>query len=225
MIIFQTLFKVWREHEIASETVKGNNSESMKARVVIFVRNTLSRPVLYSCEVSRLYSKGYLSYRADTKLHLKWSRGNNSESMIARVAILVCHTSSRPILHICKESLQYTLWFLSYWADTKLHLKPSMGNKSESMKARVFTLVRNTSSWPVLHNWEVSCLCSKQFLSYGADTKLHLKPSRENNSENLEARVVILVRDTLSWPVLHNWEVLWLYSKGYSSYRADMDMH
>ena len=36
----------------------------------------------------------YSSYGADTKLHLKPSRGNNSESMKARVAILVCDTSS-----------------------------------------------------------------------------------------------------------------------------------
>ena len=50
---------------------------------------------------------------------------------------------------------------------------------------------------------------------YGADTKLHLKPSRGNNSESTKARVAILARDTLSCPVLHNCEVSGLYSKGY----------
>ena len=39
---------------------------------------------------------------------------------------------------------------------------------------------------------------SKRFSSYGADTKLHLKPSRGNNSESRKARDVILVRDTSS---------------------------
>ena len=38
------------------------------------------------------------------KLHLKQSRGNNSESMKVRVAILVHNTLSRPVLHICKVS-------------------------------------------------------------------------------------------------------------------------
>ena len=38
------------------------------------------------------------------KLHLKQSRGNNSESMKAKVAILVRDTSPRPVLHNCKVS-------------------------------------------------------------------------------------------------------------------------
>ena len=95
------------------------------------------------------------------------------------------------------------------------------GNNSESMKVRVVILVCNTSSWPVLHNCEVSWLYSKWFSSYGANTNLHLKPSGGNNSESMKARVVILVRDKSSWLVLHNYEVSWLYSIGYSSYRAD----
>ena len=60
---------------------------------------------------------------------------------------------------------------------------------------------------------------------YRADMTMHLKPSRGNNSESMKARVVILVRDTSTWPVLHNCELSWLYSKGYSSYRADTNMH
>ena len=38
------------------------------------------------------------------KLHLKQIRGNNSTSMKVRVAILVCDTSSRPVLYNCKVS-------------------------------------------------------------------------------------------------------------------------
>ena len=93
------------------------------------------------------------------------------------------------------------------------------------MKARVVILVRDISSWSVLHNREVSWLYSIRFSSNGADTKLHLKPSRGNNSASMKARVVILVCDISSWPVLHNCEVSWLYSKGYSSCRPDRNMH
>ena len=53
-------------------------------------------------------------------------------------------------------------------------------------------------SRPLLQNGIVSSKYSKRFSSYEADTKLHLKPSRGNNSESLKMRVVILVRDTSS---------------------------
>ena len=119
----------------------------------------------------------------------------------------------------------YSKRFSSYGEDTKLHLKSARGNNSESMKARVVILVRDTLSCPVLHNCEVAWLYSKRLSSHGADTKLHLKLSRGNNSESMKARVVICVRDTLSRLVLHNCEVSWLYSKGYLSYRADAKMH
>ena len=39
---------------------------------------------------------------------------------------------------------------------------------------------------------------TKQQTSYGAYTKLHLKPARGYNSESMKARVVIIVRDTSS---------------------------
>ena len=131
------------------------------------------------------------------------------------------------VLQNYKVSSKYSKRFSSYGPDTELHLKPSRGNNSERMKERVVIviLVRDTSSWPVLQNCEVSRLYSKWFSSYGVDTKLHLKPSRRNNSKRMRARVVVLVRDTSSWPVLHNCEVSWLYSKGYSSYGAVTKLH
>ena len=74
--------------------------------------------------------------------------------------------------------------------------------------------------------WLVTTGCQQPLpSSYAADTTLHLKSLREKNSESMKARFVILVCDTSSWPVLHNCEVSWLYSKGYSSYRADTNMH
>ena len=145
------------------------------------------------------------------------------ESMTARVAILVRDTLSWPVLYNHKVSSKYSKRFSSYGADTKLHLKPSRGNNSGIM--RVVILVHDTSTWPVLHNCEVSWLYSKGFSSNGADTKLHLKGSRGNNSESMKVRVVILVPDISTGPVLNNCKVSWLYSKGYSSYRADTNMH
>ena len=132
---------------------------------------------------------------------------------------------SWPVLHNCEVSWLYSKGYSSYRRDMKLHLKQSRGNNSENMKARVVILVRNASSWLVLHNFDVSWLYSKGYSNYGADTKLHLNQSRGNNSESTKARVVILVRDTSSRPVLHYCEVSWLYSKGFSSYKADANIH
>ena len=70
----------------------------------IFVPDTSSRCVLHNCEVSLYDTKGVSSLEADTKLHLKQSRGNNSESMKVRVAILVPDIVSRCVLHNCKVS-------------------------------------------------------------------------------------------------------------------------
>ena len=46
---------------------RGDNLKSTKARVLIFVRETLSWPVLRNCEVSSKYSKRFSNYRADKK--------------------------------------------------------------------------------------------------------------------------------------------------------------
>ena len=130
-----------------------------------------------------------------------------------RVVILVLDTSSWPVLHNCEVSWSYSKQFSSYEADTKLHLKPSKGNNSESINARVFILLCDTSSWPVLHSCEVSWLYSKGYSSYRADTKLQLKWSRGNNSESMTARVAILVCDTSTWPktikIFHTVFKLW----------------
>ena len=190
---------------MASERIKGDNSESIKARVVILVCDTSSWPVLHNYKVSSKYSKRFSSNGEDTKLHLKPSRGNNSERMKARVIILVRDTSSRPVLHNCEVSWLYSNRFLSYGADTKLHLKPSREVNSESMKARVVILVRDISSWPVLQNYEVSWLYSQGYSSTERTSICIKKHQRRDNSKSIKARALIFVRDTSSWPVLHNW--------------------
>ena len=50
-----------------SNITKGDNTKSKKDRVAILVRDTSSDPVLHFCQVPSKYSKGYSSYRADTK--------------------------------------------------------------------------------------------------------------------------------------------------------------
>ena len=45
--------------------------------------------------------------------------------------------------------------------------------------------------------------------------------TKGDNAKSKKGRVVILVRDTSSGPVLHFYQVSSKYSKGYSSYRAD----
>ena len=64
---------------------------------------------------------------------------------------------------------------------------------------------------------------SKRYLRYRADTKSIANKTKGNNSKSKEAKVVILVCDTLPSPVLHFYHVSSKYSEGYSSYRADKE--
>ena len=50
-----------------SNTIRGDNTKSKKAKVVFLVRDKLSRTVLHFHQVSQKYSKGYSTYSADTK--------------------------------------------------------------------------------------------------------------------------------------------------------------
>ena len=57
------------------------------------------------------------------------------------------------------------------------------------------------------------------------DTKSFSNKTKGDNSKTKKGRVVILVRDKSSGPVLHFYHVSSNYSKGYSSYRADMKLY
>ena len=94
------------------------------------------------------------------------------------------------------------------WSGHGLHLKPSRGNNSESMKPRVVILVRDTSSWPVLHNCEVSWLYSIWYSSYRRTRMCIKKHQRGDNSKSMKARALIFVRDRSSWPFQHNWSII-----------------
>ena len=69
---------------------KGDNAKSKKGGVVIFVCDTLSGPVLHFCQVPSKYSKGYSSYKGDTKSFSNKTKGDNSKSKKARVVNIVC---------------------------------------------------------------------------------------------------------------------------------------
>ena len=190
-----------------------NNSESMKAKVVILVCDTLLWPVLHSCEVPWLYSKGYSINRMDTKLHLEWSRGNNSESMKVRVAILV-----HDLFYITVKYHDYIPNGFQVMERTRNCIWNHQGEITQKVWKRKLSFLYATH----LHNFEVSWLYSKGYSSYTADANMHKKNQTGDNSKSVKVRAPIFVRDTSSWPVLHNCEVSSKYSSLFSSYRAEM---
>ena len=102
---------------------------------------------------------------------MKPSRENNSESMTGRVAILLrihCHD----LLYITVNYHKIFRTVFKLWSRheiasetikpppaptlEKKKKKKKKKKKSESIKTRIVILVRDTSSWPMLHNCEVS---------------------------------------------------------------------
>ena len=123
------------------QTKQGDHSKSKNARVVILVRNTSSGPILHFYQVSSKYSKGSLTYRADTILS-NITKGDNAKSKKARVVILVRNTSSGPILHFYQVSKKYSKGSLTYRADTILS-NITKGDNAKSKKDRIAILVRD----------------------------------------------------------------------------------
>ena len=89
----------------------------------------------------------------------------------------------------------------------EIYFKQNKGNDSKSKKARVVILVHDTWSCPVLHFYQVLSKYFKGYLSYAADTKSTSNKTKGNNSKSKKARVVILVHDISSCPVLHFYQV------------------
>ena len=123
--IFQRVFDLQSGHKInglsLSNITKGDNTKSKKGRVVILVRDMSLGPVLHFCQVPSKYSKGYSSYRADTKSFANKTKGDNSKSKKGRVVILVCDTLSGPVLHFYQVSSKYSKGYSSYRADKKFY--------------------------------------------------------------------------------------------------------
>ena len=92
----------------------------------------------------------------DTKSNSNTRRGNNSKSKKGRVVILVCNTSSRPVLHFYQVPSKYPEGYSCYRAVIKSNSNKRRGNNSKSKKAKVAILVHNMSFCPVLHFYQVS---------------------------------------------------------------------
>ena len=84
------------------------------------------------------------------------TKGDNSKSKEGRVVILIRNTSSCPIPQFYKVPSKYNEGYSSYRADEKSISNITKVDNSKSKKARVFFLVRDTSSGPVLHFYQTS---------------------------------------------------------------------
>ena len=114
-------------------------------------------------------------YRADTKSmdnHSDIRKGDNAKSKKGRVVILVC--ASRLVLlyistkHHKNISRVFDLQSRHKISGLSLSTK---GDNTKSKKGRVVSLVRDTSSGPVLHFCHVPWKYSTGYSSYRADTK------------------------------------------------------
>ena len=76
------------------------------------------------------------------------------------------------------------------------------GDNSKSEEGRVVILVRNTLSCPILQFYQVPSKYSEGYSSYRADEKPISNKTKGNNSKSKKTRVVILVHDMSSGPVL-----------------------
>ena len=81
------------------------------------------------------------------------------------------------------------------------------GDNSKSKEGRVVILVRNTSSCPILQFYKVPSKYSEGYSRYRADKKSISNKTKGDNSKSKKARVVILVCDMSSGPVLHFYQV------------------
>ena len=72
------------------------------------------------------------------------------------VVILVSNTSTCPILHFYQVPSKYSEGYSSYRAHKKSIPNKTKGDNSKSKKASVVILVRDTSSGPVLHFYQIS---------------------------------------------------------------------
>ena len=81
------------------------------------------------------------------------------------------------------------------------------GDNRKSKEGRVVILVRNTSSCPILHFYKVPSRYSEGFSSYRIDEKSISNKTKGDNSKSKKARVVILVHDMSSDPVLYFYQV------------------
>ena len=86
------------------------------------------------------------------------------------------------------------------------------GDNSKSKEDRVVILVRNKSACSILQFYQVPSKYSEGYSSDRAEEKSISNKTKGDYAKSKKARVVILVRDMLSGPVLHFYQVSYKYS-------------
>ena len=123
--MFERGFDLQSGHEInalsLSNITMGVNAKSKKGRVVIFCTRHIASSCFTFLPSTIKNSKGYSSYRADTKSISNKTKGNNSKSKIARIVNFVHDTLSCPVLHFYQVSSKYSQVCSSYRADKKFY--------------------------------------------------------------------------------------------------------
>ena len=99
------------------------------------------------------------------------------------------------------------LWrILELQSGNQIKFKHKKGDKSKSKKARVVIIVPNTSFRPALPFYQVSSNIPEGIHVTGR-TQNQIIIRRGGNNKSQKAKVVILVYDTYSHPVLHFYQV------------------
>ena len=147
------------------------------------------------------------------------TKGNNNNSKEGRVVILIRNTLSCPDLQLYKVPSKYSEGYSSYRAYEKSISKKIKGNNSESKQARELSFLYATLR---LVLFTISTKYHKKYSKGGHEINRLSLPNitKGDNAKSKKGKVVFLVRDTPSCPVLHFCQVPSKYSKGYSSYRA-----
>ena len=130
--------------------------------IITVIHNT--RHVVWSCStflasIIKIFQR---VFDLQSGHEIKWlspsniTKGDNAKSKKGRVVILVWDMSSGPVLHFCQVPSKYSKGYSSYRPDEKSISSKTKKDISKSKKARVVILVRDTSSGPVLHFYQVS---------------------------------------------------------------------
>ena len=120
MIIFQTVFKLWSEHEIASENIKGKITQKIWKRELSFLYETHCHDLYHITVKSHGYILKGIQVTERTRTCIKkHQREDNPKSIKARALVFVRDTSSWPVLHNCEVSSKYSKRLSSYRVDKK----------------------------------------------------------------------------------------------------------
>ena len=126
-----------------------------------------------------------------------------------------CHSCPQHVVWSCSTFLKSIIKIFQRVIDLQSRHKINglslsnitKGDNAKSKKGRVVILVRNTSSGPVLHFCKVPLKYSKVYSIYRAGKKSFSNKTKGDNSKSKKVRVVNLVCDMLSGPVLHFYQV------------------